>query len=256
MSWQLQETTLIAMLLGSLRAVAWLTFCPPFNARGLPGPARALLSVAIALAMAPGIAAGVSPTITALSLFFASLKEVAIGAALGFCTQLIFTAVQAAGSLLDLFGGFALAFAFDPLSNTGNSIFGRFYNLIATTLLFVTGAHQAVFAGFARSYQALPPATGLSMVTLQRFFTGGIGQMFLAAVQISAPLLAVLFLADVALAVLSRVSPALNVFNLAYPAKILLTMIVAGAAIALLPGTIANLTDQAVSVVLVILGVT
>lgn len=252
MSIQVPQATLLTLLLCSVRAATWLVLCPPFNSRGIPGQVKALLSVAIALPITPRVVGGVPAEIATPTLLLDLVEQATIGAALGFCTQLLFAAVQSAGSLIDLFGGFAMAFAFDPLASTGNAVFGRFYNLTATALLFVTGAHQVVLAGFARSYRALPVTDAMSMPTLQKMITGGIGEMFLAALQIAGPLVAVLFLADIALGLLSRVAPALNAFGLGFPAKILLTLVIAGSALTLLPGSVAALTDKAVQSVLAI----
>ena len=73
--------------------------------------------------------------------------------------------------------------------------------------------------------------------------------MFLAALQIAGPLIAVLFLTDVAFGLLNRVAPALNAFQLGFPAKILLVLLLSGTAIAILPGILSNLVDRAVSAV-------
>src|SRR3546814_19818961 len=72
----------------------------------------------------------------------------------------IFAALQAAGGILDLFGGFAMAQVFDPQSGVSTSLFGRFYNLLATNLLFVLGGHLLLVRGFLRSFDAVP-AMGL-----------------------------------------------------------------------------------------------
>lgn len=245
---------LTALLLGSVRAAAWLMICPPFAGRMIPATVKALLSVAIALPMLPKLSGQVAPGMTTPVLIISLVEQVLIGMALGFITALLFAAFQAAGSLIDLFGGFAVAFAFDPLAQTGNAVFGRFYNLLATTLLFATDAHQLVLRGFARSYTAVPLDGALSMAALQQMLTTGLGQMFLAAIQIAGPLIAVLFAADIALGLLSRVAPALNAFGLGFPAKILLTLSIAGTAMMLLPGAVETITDRAVRAVLKVIG--
>jgi flagellar biosynthesis protein FliR len=244
----LQTSTLVALLLGSIRAAAWLVVCPPFNTRTIPGQVKALLSVAIALPVTPGLA-GALPVLAVPPLLVSALEQVLIGAALGFVTALLFAAVQAAGDLVDLFGGFSIAFAFDPLMMTGNSVFGRFYNLLATTLLFATDGHQLVLRGFTRSYQAIPLDQTLSMSTLDRLLTTGLSQLFVAAVQIAGPLIAVLFCADIGLGLLSRAAPALNAFSLGFPAKIMLTLSLAGLGLLVLPQSVARLVEQAVRAV-------
>jgi flagellar biosynthetic protein FliR len=252
-SFQVGGPLLVALLLASVRAAAWLVICPPFSYRAIPGPVKALLSVAIALPIAPRLT-GQVPGYTVGPLLFGVAQQALVGVALGFVTALLFAAVQSAGDLVDLFGGFSIAFAFDPLAQNGNSVFGRFYGLLASTLLFATDGHQLVLRGFTQSYQALPLNQGLSMSELARVLTTGLSQLFLAAVQIAGPLIAVLFLADLGLGLLSRAAPALNAFSLGFPAKILLTLSLAGFGLLLLPQAVGTLVDQAVRAVVGLAG--
>jgi flagellar biosynthetic protein FliR len=244
---------LIAIMLGAVRAGAWLVICPPFNSRLIPAQIKALLSVGIALPMTPFLRTSI-PSIETSDIIFCAALQVFIGAGLGFITALFFAAIQAAGDLIDVFGGFTLAMAFDPLSQNQSSIFGRFYNLTAVTLLFASDGHQLVLRGFMQSYEALPLNTTFSTETFSRLLTDGIGEMFLAALQIAGPLIAVLFLTDVAFGLLNRVAPALNAFQLGFPAKILLVLTLSGTAIAMLPRALDSLVDQAVSAVVQLTG--
>jgi flagellar biosynthetic protein FliR len=177
-----------------------------------------------------------------------------VGVGLGFLTALFFAAVQAAGDLLDLFGGFSLAFAFDPLSQNQSSVFGRFYNLLAVTLLFASDGHQMVLRGFLQSYRTLPLTDTLSLTNLSKLLTEGLDDMFVAALQMAGPMIAVLFLTDIAFGLLNRVAPALNAFSLGFPAKIFLTLAMAGTAIAVLPRALDGLVDKAVSAVMSLTG--
>jgi flagellar biosynthesis protein FliR len=240
---------LIAIMLGSVRAGAWLIICPPFNSGLIPMQIKALLSVALALPMAPYLTAQV-PSLQTSAIIASAVLQFFIGAALGFITYLFFSAIQAAGDLLDVFGGFTLAMAYDPLSKAQSSIFGRFYNLVAVTLLFATNGHLVVLRGFLQSYKTLPLDASISMSSFNALITKGVGEMFLAGLQIAGPLIAVLFLTDVAFGLLNRVAPALNAFQLGFPAKILLVLTLAGTAIAVLPQALDGLVDQAVTAVL------
>ena len=78
--------------------------------------------------------------------------------------------------------------------------------------------------------------------------------MFLAALQIAGPLIAVLFLTDAAFGLLNRVAPAFNAFQLGFPAKIGLVLVLSGTAIAMLPGALDSLIDRAVSAVVQLTG--
>jgi flagellar biosynthetic protein FliR len=239
---------LMAVFLGAARAGAWLMLCPPFNSRMIPGQVKVLLSIGMALPMTPYLTASV-PSLQTSAIIAATVLQVFVGAALGFITLLFFAAVQAAGDLIDVFGGFTLAAAYDPLSFNQSSVFGRFYNLVAVTLLFASDGHQMVLRGFMQSYRTLPLDAAFSLETFSTVLTDGIGEMFMAALQIAGPLIAVLFLTDVAFGLLNRVAPALNAFQLGFPAKIFLVLTLSGTAIAVLPQALDGLIDKAVTVV-------
>ncbi|AGZ46358.1 flagellar biosynthetic protein FliR [Actinoplanes friuliensis] len=245
MNFDLPIGQLVAVMLGAARCGAWLMLCPPFNSRLIPSQVKVLLSIGLALPMAPYLTATM-PSIETSAIIFSAALQVFVGAALGFLTYLFFAAIQAAGDLIDVFGGFTLAAAYDPLSQNQSSIFGRFYNLVAVTLLFASDGHQLVLRGFLQSYKTLPLDTSFSMETFNRLLTDGIGEMFVAAVQIAGPLIAVLFLTDVAFGLLNRVAPALNAFQLGFPAKIFLVLTLSGTAIAILPRALDGLIDKAV----------
>jgi flagellar biosynthetic protein FliR len=252
-NWDVPIAQLLAIFLGAIRAGAWLILCPPFNSRLIPPQIKALLSVALALPVAPYLITTL-PSIQTPAIIASAILQFFVGAALGFLTYLFFAALQAAGDLLDVFGGFTLASAYDPLSMNQSSIFGRFYNLVAVTLLFASDGHELVLRGFLQSYRTLPLDVNFSMATFNRLLTEGVAQMFLAALQIAGPLIAVLFLTDVAFGLLNRVAPALNAFQLGFPAKIFLVLLLSGTAITVLPRALDGLIDKAVSAVVYLSG--
>ncbi|MET0493971.1 MAG: flagellar biosynthetic protein FliR [Actinoplanes sp.] len=253
MNWDIPIGELVAIMLGAARAGAWLMLCPPFNSRLIPSQVKVLLSIGLALPMAPYLTSTV-PIIETSAIIASAVLQIFIGAALGFITFLFFAAIQAAGDLIDVFGGFTLAAAYDPLSQNQSSVFGRFYNLVAVTLLFASDGHQMVLRGFMQSYKTLPLDANFSMETFSKLLTSGIGEMFVAALQIAGPLIAVLFLTDVAFGLLNRVAPALNAFQLGFPAKILLVLTLSGTAIAILPRALDGLIDKAVVAVVRLAG--
>ena len=236
-----------AMLAG-VRFAAFLMIAPPFAHRGIPGAVKAMLSVGLAIAVLPRL--DLVATESTGEFVGDLVLEAVVGAALGFLVSLVFSAVQAAGNLIDLFGGFQLAQAFDPQNMTSGAQFARLYNMTCLVLLFVSGAYQLLIGGLARSFDAVPPGTGLDLAALAQTVTTGLSDMFLAALQIGGPLLVVLFLTDVGLGLLTRVSPALNAFAMGFPLKILMSVTFAGFAYLALPGVVNDLARRAVEAVL------
>lgn len=243
MTLQADGGILIGFLLALVRASAWLIIVPPFATRAIPAMVKIGLAAAIALPVADELV----PKDAILDLgplLAAIILQVAIGISLGFLVHVLFASVQAAGELIDLFGGFTVAPAFDPLSNAQSSTFGRFYQLLAVTLLFVINGHILLLRGFMTSFEAID-ATSPRLDNLSGNLAQALATFFLAAVEIAAPLLAALFLAEVALGLLARAAPQMNVFLIGFPFKILITLLLGGLALPLLPGSIESLLEQA-----------
>jgi flagellar biosynthetic protein FliR len=244
MDLEVPAVTLAALLLGTARAAGFILLAPPFNARSIPGPVKGALAMALAVLLSTEIAPNL-PDPTAGFLIVTAITEVVIGAGLGFVVHVLFTAVQMAGDLIDVTGGFSLQPAYDPMSLTMNASIGRLHYLLATTLLFSSGGHLLVIKGFATSYDGMPVGGSVPTEQLASVLMTALAMMFLAALQIAGPMVAVLLLADVALALLSRAAPALNILSFGFPLKIMLTLVMLGLTFPLLPPALDVLMEQA-----------
>jgi flagellar biosynthetic protein FliR len=243
MTLSLAGEPLIAYLLASVRIVAWLAIVPPFSSRAVPAMAKVVLSLGLAFAVAPSISGDIPVSFAALSVNV--LTQVLVGAGMGFVTYLLFQAIATAGSLIDLFGGFALAQGFDPLGVTMNTVFGKFHQMLATMLLFASGGHLLVIGGLLRSFQFLPLGTSPELSRPTDLLITAFGMFFTTAVQIALPMIAVLFIADLGLALLTKVAPQLNAINVMFPAKIGLTLLLLGLSFPVLPEAMERLVDLA-----------
>lgn len=238
-----------AVALAGVRVTAFVVIAPPFSHNAIPMRIKAMLGVGLAVAVAPRVTDDyVAREIGAFLL--ALTGELVVGLALGFLVMLAFSAVQSAGALIDLFGGFSLAQGFDPMSMVNGAQFSKLFHLLALALLFVTDGYQLVLGGLFRSFGAIPVGAGLDVPGTGELLLVGLSQMFLAALQIAAPLIVVLFLADAGLGLLTRVAPALNAFALGFPLKILLTIVFAGVVVSALPGIVEAVTGDAVQTLL------
>lgn len=246
MTFALPWVGLESVLLAGVRIAAFLVISPPFAHRGIPGTVKAMLAMGLALLVAPRARAASDPT--DIAGFVGQLAmQVLIGAALGFLVALVFSAVQSAGGLIDLFAGFQLSQAYDPMNQFSGAQFARLYQLTAIVLLFASDGYQLVILGLVRTFDVLPLGMPLDLAVMAAASTAGLTQMFLAALQVAGPLAVVLFLADVGLGLLTRVAPALNAFALGFPLKILLTLLLAGAAYLALPQLVSSLVGDAMT---------
>jgi flagellar biosynthetic protein FliR len=231
-------------LLALVRAAAWVFVCPPFGNKSVPTMIKVGLAAALALVVGPhladqGVPLEVGPLVSAAVL------QVAAGLALGFLGVLLFATFSFAGGLIDIVSGYSVAQLFDPGNNAPVSIFGQFYGVLATTLLFAIDGHLLLVRGFLTSFTAAP-LTHLSTDTMTKLLTGDIALFFVSAIEIAAPLLAALFLAEAALGLLARAAPQMNIFQLGLPVKILVTLSLAGLALPLLPDAVSGMAAQVV----------
>lgn len=234
----------IAYVLAGIRVLAWLMIVPPFSSRAVPATAKALLAVGLAFAIAPSLSMTSVPQ-DAVELAGFAVQEALLGATMGFATFMLFAAVQAAGDLIDVFGGFSLAMAFDPLSFHQNSVFGKLYYMLAMVLLFATDAHLLVIGGLLRTFEQMPVGTLWQVGDVTQVITTAFGVFFTSAVQIALPLIGVLFVADLGLALLTKVAPQLNAIGIMFPAKIGLTLLIVGLSFPVLPHAIERLVEAA-----------
>ncbi len=243
--------TLVSYLLVMTRCVAWLMVAPPFGTKLIPLSVKIGLAGALTIATGPNISAS-SVNLETLPLTLAVLTQVAAGLALGFFALLVLAAIQAAGSLIDLFAGFTMAQVYDPMSGAGASVFGRLYQVVGTTILFASGGHLVLVRGFVRSFDAV--SIGSVSGATVKLMTDQLGLFVLAACEIAAPVLASLFLAEVALGLLTRAAPQLNALQLGMPLKTLMALMLTGLALPLLPAMLPNLVRGAVRGGLLIAG--
>jgi flagellar biosynthetic protein FliR len=228
---------LLGLLLATTRIAAFIAIAPPLAGKTVPPLAKGGLAIALALPVAPTMAQAL-PGTDLTDLLPAMAGQVLAGLALGFIVYVLFSAVQAAGDLIDLFGGFTLAAAYDPLSQNTSGPIGRLHSMIAGTLLMVSNGQLLLLRGVVGSVKGIP-LTGFSAEhLLGGTVTQAVSRFMVAALQLAAPVIAVLFVTEVAMGILSRAAPALNVLQTGFPVKIGITFMVLTAALPLIPDAV------------------
>jgi flagellar biosynthetic protein FliR len=237
----------IALVLAFVRSVAWVTICPPFSNSSIPTMLKVGFAGAVAFFAAATLQHDTLPFSDA-AVITQIVVQAVVGVVLGFVVSLFVTTVVAAGSLIDLFSGLNLPQAIDPLSQQQTAIFGQFYNLVLTTLLFTTGAAIVIVEGFVKSFQAV--GTSLPSTTtgsLAQTVTGDVVTFFAAAAEIAAPVIVVLFCTQILLALLAKAAPQINVFVFGMPLQILVALLGVGVAIVALPNDVINLVGRSMT---------
>jgi flagellar biosynthesis protein FliR len=236
-------TWLLAFFLAFIRALAWLVVVPPFSNRQIV-PRMALIGVAGGLGMlaVPQIIHTHIPTDTA-GLIGAVVLQIFTGAALGLSVLVLLSAVTAAGSMVDLFGGLNLPPAVDPLSENQTPMIGQFYEQVGIVLLFVTNGELLLVRGFETSFGAAG-LTLSSSASASNVLSADLATFFTATLEIAAPIIVVLFTVQISLAMLSKAAPQINVWILGFPIQALLSLVFVAIGIKVLPGYVNNLVSR------------
>jgi flagellar biosynthetic protein FliR len=227
------DTAWIAGLLLALCRTAGFAAASPLVARVLPPVGRVLFALAGAVFLARPVPT--EPTLPQL-LGWAG-ANVAVGLVLAFVSGIALWTFQVAGEALDVNSGLAVGRVLDPLGQHEVGVLARLFQMTAFALLLGAGGDRLLLTGLARSVEALPLAGAPSMPSgVGDLVLAGVSELMLAGLELAAPALASLVLAEIALAVAARFAPQANVFLLGLPAKIALTLVLLGIALATFPG--------------------
>jgi flagellar biosynthesis protein FliR len=210
---------LLGFRLGGLVLIA-----PMFASRSVPAMLKAAFVVVLTALMHPVAmsSAGAGVRITPEM----ALAETMIGFAIGFGVAVIVGAAEAMGDLVAVQIGLSGASALDPLTSHSVPVLGTFANLFALTLLLSLDAHLVMLEAVAESLDLMPVGGTIDLSGGAAAMVAWGSLIFLLGLKFAAPIIATVLLANVALAVLGRAAPQLNVLALAFPIQIGLGLLV------------------------------
>jgi flagellar biosynthetic protein FliR len=220
-----QLEALAGALLFPLIRILALAFSAPLLSQL---PLRIRVALALVLASLAAAAAGAPPpALEAPQAVLAGLREAAIGFALGLLLRLIFAAAQIAGDVIGMQMGLGFAYFVDPQGSGQSPVVGSLYAVLAGMLFFALDIHLLVIGGLIESFQSFP-AGALGAQPQWHTVAAAGGEMFRLALSISLPTLTGLLLANMALGMLSRSAPQLNLFAVGFPAMLVVGFLLLG----------------------------
>lgn len=208
---------LAALMWPFIRILGLMIAAPLFGNDRFPVPVRIGLALFITLLVAPTLPPlpAVAPDSPAgLGLF---AQQLLIGLAMGFAVRLIFTAVEMAGELIGLQMGLGFAVFYDPQNSGQMPVVGQFLGLVATLTFLAIDGHLLVIAVLADSFRVMPISPDAVDPQAWRTVAGWGGRILYAALLLSLPVVAALMTTNVALGVLTRAAPQLNIFAIGFP---------------------------------------
>lgn len=216
------DRPIIALLLTLPRLYAFLSTSQLLNSTAVPGMARVAAILSLAVIAVPINMAHVDAfdrSIASFAIYF--VKEYAIGFVLGYVVGWIFWAVESAGALIDNQRGAAIAASIDPLQGHETSPLGILFSQAFLTYIFASGAVLPIIGLLYQSYLLWPATLGMPIVTDQfpALVLNVADTAMRIVIVIAAPIVAIMFIAELALAMVSRFAPQVQVFILAMPIK-------------------------------------
>lgn len=216
-----------AFLLVFVRVTAFFITMPIFSNRNIPTIHRIGLGAFLAWITYYTI----HPPILEINLhyYFLIIKELLVGILIGFVGYIIMSVIQIAGGFIDFQMGFSMANVIDPQTGAQSPLMGQYLYTIALLFLLSTNGHHLLLNGIFNSYQLIPingTFIPFGHASFLEFIIKAFSETFVIAIQLSLPVIGSLFLVDVALGIVARTVPQLNIFVVGIPVKIIAGFIV------------------------------
>lgn len=207
-----------------IRIASFMWISPGFSFRSMPQLGKFVISAGISLAVY-GILPLPEELLTTGFFILIGIKELLIGVAIGYISQLFFSGIEMAGTFVDFQVGFSMSMSYDPMMQIQSAFYGKVYYWVLMVTYFVTNMHHHMIRILINSYQEIP----ISQLSFSHMGMEGIVELFSyvfeIGVNLALPLITVALISEIVLALLSRTIPQINVLILGMPLKILASIL-------------------------------
>lgn len=214
-------TQFIQFLLVFARVTGTLSTAPVFSSKIIPVVARIGLAILLSLFIVPisSLAADRSPS-SLMVLAWWLVIELIYGLTAGYVAALFFYSVQMAGELIDMQIGFGMINMFDPQFGQQVPLIGNFKFLMAISVFLALQGHHMIIIAMADNFRAVPLGAAVHLSDATSFMVDAVANLFVMALRISLPVLGTVLMTDVALGILARIMPQMNVFVVGITGKL------------------------------------
>ena len=230
-SYQLTLSYILGFLLTLARVGGLVVFAPFFGGGAVPAPIRLLVAMGLTWAVYPVV----MDTYTVipgdlLGLTFLVGRELLVGLVLALSVKLVLAALDVAGQLMGFQLGFSLIQMVDPQTQVQSSFMAGFLNLIAMMIFLGIDGHHWMIQAVVESYRVTGPGLQISGALINQFVTS-LSHLFILGLQLSAPIVVMLFIVDVLFGILGRTASQIQILIVGLPAKSLIGFTVLAATI-------------------------
>ncbi|MFZ6755907.1 flagellar biosynthetic protein FliR [Undibacterium sp. Ji50W] len=202
------------------RILGMIAVAPPFGNNTIPVQIKLALGIVLSLIVAPTLPAVPALDPVSLNGILVLSQQLIIGMGMGFVMRVVFSAIEMAGEVAGLTMGLGFATFFDPQTQGRSSAIAQFLVLTATLLMLTANVHLSMLATLVESFQTIPISTTFQTgLNYQKMALWG-EQIFSVGMHLSLPIVAALLVTNVALGILTRAAPQLNLFGIGFPITI------------------------------------
>lgn len=202
------------------RVLALVASAPVIGNPNVPPSVKIGLGLLLTILIVPLLPASASADPASAAGLLVLAQQLLVGLAMGFAMQVVFWAVDLAGSLIGLQMGLGFASLYDRSAGS-IPVIGQYLSVVATLAFLAVDGHLMLISALVESFRVLPVAA-LSAPSGLRDLVEWSGSIFSFGLALSLPLLAALLITNLALAVLTRAAPQLNIFAVGFPLTILI----------------------------------
>ena len=200
-----------------LRVLAVFTAAPIFSSKSIPLRARIALAFFISLASQASLQDQPLISLSSPEALGAVMQQVGIGLAIGFTVRLVFASIELAGEIVGFQMGLNFASFFDPSFNTQSSAVAKFFGHMAAFLFIVMNGHLLVIMAVVKSFKAFPVDQNfIEALKVMKLYELG-ANLFASGLWIALPMVGMLMFVNLAMGVVSRVAPQMNIYSIGFP---------------------------------------
>jgi flagellar biosynthetic protein FliR len=193
------------------RLMGMFVTMPVFSLRGAPALPRALAALMIAAILTPVVPD--APVQSTLAMYIGGMtSELLLGSLIGGTVRIIFDALALAGQLIGSQTGQAAALQFDPTLNIAQGPIGRLSALLAAALFLGSDLHLQMLLALGDSFHHVPPGGATDVIGASRAWIGLGEVMIITGFRLASPIIVLVFLINLFIAVVTRLSPQMNIF--------------------------------------------
>ena len=243
----IEMNTWIASLLWPLtRILGAIAASPLFGHASFKPTGKVLLGVMIAMIIAPVIPAVPAADPLSMAGMLILLQEFLIGISMGFSMRIVFAAIEMAGEVASATMGLGFASVFDPQTRGRSAAVSQFLVLIATMAFLAVNGHLVLLEALAESFVTMPIASTPMSSNMALQLVKWAGAIFSVGLQLSLPIVAALLITTVALGILTRAAPQLNIFGIGFPVSLGVGLILISQTLPYLSVPLQNLFNQGI----------